>query len=136
MPRKKKEVDPMPPEMEVIPPNEPESLDAFPETKAVAIAEPQPSEVVASGMSALTPAMLRQHVADETEKREILVEYVSKQLTYGTDYGKIHVNKSCKVWGCKEASHMSKDCLFKPGMEKIYSLMHLTTVSRKRCRYR
>jgi hypothetical protein len=66
MPRKKKEVDPMPPEMEVIPPNEPESLDAFPETKAVAIAEPQPSEVVASGMSApdasyVTPARRRRN---------------------------------------------------------------------------
>jgi hypothetical protein len=78
------------------------------------IIEVTPTEVAATGIGALTPDQLQSAVDDEIKKRTILINYVRSQLVENTDYGKI------KVGG-----RMSKDNLFKPGMEKVLSLMSL-----------
>lgn len=67
-----------------------------------------------------TKAELQQMVDIEKSKREIIKQYVKEQLVEGIDFGKIPI-------GGRE----SKTTLFKPGMEKILSLMGITTVLEK-----
>lgn len=79
--------------------------------------------------SSLSVSELKKAVSNEIKKRSIIVDFVKSQLVEGTDYGKIHINKNCtnkyNPAACKIGSHFSKDTLYKPGMEKILSLMSL-----------
>lgn len=63
--------------------------------------------------------------------RDALLAWIKDALKEGTDYGKIHVVKkeTCdKGKWCKNPAHFSKDCLFKPGAEKICGMLGVTPV--------
>lgn len=60
-------------------------------------------------------ARLQKALDDESKKRELMDKYIKTNLKEGTDYGKIMMK-----------SRESKPTLFKPGAEKICSLLHLT----------
>lgn len=53
-------------------------------------------------------------LSEEGKKRKLLQGYIQSNLVDGVDYGRISIN-----------GKKSKECLFKPGAEKICSLMHL-----------
>lgn len=69
---------------------------------------------------------LKGMLKEETAKRKLINQYIQENLINGTDYGKIHIAKNCQnPYGCGTASHWSNDTLFKPGAEKICSLLNL-----------
>jgi hypothetical protein len=74
----------------------------------------QPQEIVSTTMTALR---LGEALTEEQNKRDLIKKYIQENLVSGTDFGKIKM-------GNKE----SKDCLFKPGAEKVCSLLHLKPV--------
>ncbi len=72
-----------------------------------------PSEIDESGLN-ITPGALRQMVALEEERREIIREFIARNLKSGTDFGTI-------MAGRRE----TKPSLFKPGAEKMCLLFQL-----------
>ena len=72
-----------------------------------------PPEIDESGLN-ITPGALRQMVALEEERREIIREFIARNLKSGTDFGTI-------MAGRRE----TKPSLFKPGAEKICLLFQL-----------
>lgn len=114
-------------EGEVIPPAEVVTPAVEPKTETSIVK----TDSIQSLTSVMSTDDLRAAVAIQKEQRAILVEFVKDQLVDGTDYGKIHVAKNCpNKWSpqdCKVKGHWSKDCLFKPGQEKIFSLLGITS---------
>lgn len=88
--------------------------------------EPQPMVVAEdTGIVSLTSAMsskdLRQAVKLMTDQRKIIADFVKENLVDGVDFGVIEsTTKSGKTF-------KSKPTLYKPGMEKIFSLFGLAT---------
>ena len=72
-----------------------------------------PPEIDESGLN-ITPGALRQMVALEEERREIIREFIARNLKSGTDFGTI-------MAGRRE----TKPSLFKPGAEKMCLLFQL-----------
>jgi len=68
---------------------------------------------VASLGDVMTTAQLKASTKRAKEQREVITAYVKDHLVKGVDYGQIGTFK--------------KDVLFKPGQEKIFSLMNLTS---------
>ena len=68
------------------------------------------------------------------QNRQLLMEWLRSSLVNGIDYGSIHVvgRDRCQLTqmgrmnDCKEVSHWSKPCLFKPGAEKITGMLGMT----------
>lgn len=56
-------------------------------------------------------------LTDESKKRALIKTYIQENLVDGTDFGKI-----------KMGNNYSKECLFKPGAEKVCSLLHLKPI--------
>lgn len=73
---------------------------------------PAESGIVSLG-DTMTTAQLRASTKKAQEQRAIITEYVKDHLVEGTDYGTI--------------GSFKKNTLFKPGQEKIFSLMNLTS---------
>ena len=73
----------------------------------------QPTEPTPSILT-IAPDALREIVAAEEARREIIREFISRQLKSGTDYGTITSN-----------GRESKPSLFKPGAERICLLLQL-----------
>jgi hypothetical protein len=70
-------------------------------------------EAPADVISLLTPDAMKQQMIVETKKREIITQFISHHMVEGIDYGKIHIAKNCQnKYGCKIASHLSKNTLF------------------------
>lgn len=89
------------------------------------IEAPQPS---ASPLD-VSPEAFRGALARRGENRKALMEWVRSSLVQGVDYGKIHVvgkDKCSKGKFCDNPYHFSKDCLFKPGAEKIAGMLGVT----------
>jgi hypothetical protein len=86
-----------------------------------------------SAVAQSTPATsLRAALDEETERRKIMTEFISKHLVDGVDYGRIHIGRGCTdKKRCKDPEHFSKKCLYKPGAEKFCSLLHLTPKFRR-----
>ncbi len=74
-------------------------------------ADPAPTH---ESILTIAPDALREIVAAEEARREILREFISRQLKSGTDFGTINSN-----------GRESKPSLFKPGAEKICLLLQL-----------
>lgn len=74
--------------------------------------EPQTAMVTSLG-DTMTTKSLQASVNRSQEQRTIISKYVKDHLVKGTDYGTI--------------GSFKKDVLFKPGQEKIFSLMNLTS---------
>ncbi len=69
------------------------------------------SEAEDSGLN-VPPETLRRMAAEEEERRELIREFISRNLKSGTDYGTISLGR-----------RESKPSLFKPGAEKICLLL-------------
>lgn len=83
---------------------------------------------VSSFIPGLTTKDLKKALKIQAEQRQVLKEFVAKHLVEGVDYGKIHIARDCQdKWNCKNDYHYSKDNLFKPGQEKIFSLFNIET---------
>lgn len=79
----------------------------------------------------VTTSQLKQALEVQTEQRKLIEDFIKAHLREGTDYGKIHVVKSCQAeekqrGSCDRDYHYSKSILFKPGQEKIFSLFSIT----------
>jgi hypothetical protein len=87
-----------------------------PETRN-APGDPAPVRLVSENDEAgvsLAPEALRRLVAAEEERREIIREFIARNLKSGTDYGTV-----------QSGGRESKPSLFKPGAEKICLLFQL-----------
>ena len=101
-----------------------EALGESPESKAGR--QLQRLEAPADVISLLTPDAMKQQMIVETKKREIITQFINHHMVEGIDHGKIHIAKNCQNrYGCKIASHLSKNTLFKAGAEKFCSLFRL-----------
>lgn len=74
----------------------------------------QPQEAMSITM---TSNRLSEALSEEQKKRELIKTYIQTNLTPGVDFGRIKMN-----------GRDSKECLFKPGAEKVCSLLHLNPV--------
>ena len=91
-----------------------------------AIAEiPQPS----ANPLDISPEAFRNALARRGENRKALMQWVGSSLVRDVDYGKIHIVKKSECNRgkfCDNPRHFSKDCLFKPGAEKIAGMLGVT----------
>lgn len=62
---------------------------------------------------------LKKQIVREKEIRTVITEYIKSELKEGSDFGKITIK------GKDGTSYTSKPTLFKPGSEKLASIMHL-----------
>jgi hypothetical protein len=102
-------------------------MNAVVETLPVATETPQ--QIVAANPLDISPEAFRGALARRGQNRKALMEWVRSSLVEGIDYGKIHVVgwKKCQLGNdCKNPAHYSKDCLFKPGSEKIAGMLGVT----------
>lgn len=77
------------------------------------------TEIIVSETKELVGPSMSAHglagaLQEEGKKRQLLKEYIQNNLVEDVDFGKINLRGT-----------MSKDCLFKPGAEKICSLLNL-----------
>ena len=81
----------------------------------------------------LEPAEFQAGLDRRKANRAALLRWIGEALIEGTDFGKIHMKKRSEcpkgAW-CKDPSHFSKPVLFKPGSEKIGSMLGLTATYR------
>lgn len=99
------------------------------ETKDVAVIEEQPHPIAAASPLDAAPEAFRGALARRGENRKALMAWIRESLVRGTDYGRIHVvakSKCDQGNDCKNERHFSKDCLFKPGAEKIAGMLGVT----------
>ena len=93
--------------------------------------EPAPADqalVAASPLDA-SPEAFSGALARRGANRKALMTWIRESLVPGTDYGRIHVVSKSKCPDgnqCTKAGHWSKDCLFKPGSEKIAGMLGVT----------
>lgn len=93
-----------------------------------AVSEPT-QQLVAANPLDISPEAFRGALARRGENRKLLMQWVRSSLVEGIDYGKIHVVgwKKCQLGNeCRNPAHYSKDCLFKPGSEKIAGMLGVT----------
>lgn len=93
-----------------------------------AAAEPT-QQLVAANPLDISPEAFRGALARRGANRKALMEWVRSSLVEDIDYGKIHVVgwKKCQLGNaCTNPAHYSKDCLFKPGSEKIAGMLGVT----------
>lgn len=77
----------------------------------------------------IAPEAFKGALARRGENRKALMEWIRASLVRGVDFGKIHVvskSKCDKGNRCTNDYHFSKDCLFKPGAEKIAGMLGVT----------
>lgn len=94
----------------------------------VPVEEPR-QEVVAANPLDVSPEMFKGALQRRGDNRKALMEWIRNSLVRGTDYGRIHVvakSKCDKGNRCTNDFHFSKDCLFKPGAEKIAGMLGVT----------
>src|SRR5712671_834711 len=107
-----------------------EPMAAIIETKDVAVVEqPEPHTITAASPLDAAPEAFRGALARRGENRKSLMAWIRESLVRGTDYGRIHVvskSKCDRGNDCDNPRHFSKDCLFKPGAEKIAGMLGVT----------
>jgi hypothetical protein len=81
-------------------------------------------------IAGITTKELKISLDTQTQARKLVKEFVEQHLEEGVDYGRIHIKKDCnfkyELDKCKNPGHWSKNTLFKPGQEKIFSLFSIT----------
>lgn len=81
-----------------------------------------------SFVTGMTTKDLEASLKTQDEQRTVIKKFVQKHLTKDVDFGKIHINRKCaNPFDCNNSYHYSKDQLFKPGQEKIFSLFGIDT---------
>ena len=58
--------------------------------------------------------------------QKAMLAWIGDSLKEGVDFGKIHKSDVCTDRDCKIDAHYSKECLLKPGAEKIQGYLGLT----------
>lgn len=97
-----------------------------------ALVEAQPEvhqELVAANPLDVSPEAFSGALARRGANRKALMQWIRESLVRDVDYGKIHVVKKSdcsKGKFCDNPRHFSKDCLFKPGAEKIAGMLGVT----------
>lgn len=86
-------------------------LSGAPVPEAEESAEPMSADTPGEGSGSLTPDLLRAMVAADEQRREIIRDFIARNLRAGTDFGTI-----------SSGGRESKPSLFKPGAEKICQL--------------
>lgn len=114
-----------------------ESVEAIQESRDVAVLDsPQSSgDIVRLGdefslVGGVSTEQLEASLKVQTEQRRLIANFINSHLQDGIDYGRIHVvgKDRCKLQAnCNVEYHWSKKMLFKPGMEKIFSLFGVTS---------
>lgn len=77
----------------------------------------------------ISPEAFSGALARRGTNRKALMDWVRSSLVPGVDYGRIHVVSKSKCPhgnACTIPGHFSKDCLFKPGSEKIAGMLGVT----------
>jgi hypothetical protein len=96
-----------------------------PGTEVVLPEQPQPS----ANPLDVSPEVFRNALSRRGENRKALMQWIRDSLVRDVDYGKIHIVKRSECskgkW-CQNERHFSKDCLFKPGAEKICGMLGIT----------
>jgi hypothetical protein len=119
---------------EGLPETAPESIPEAPEVETrvvpVEAAEP-PARPITSGISPfdLDPLEFQAALDRRKANRAALMKWIGSELREGTDFGRIHVasRDKCSAGSrCTNPHHFSKPSLFKPGSEKICSMLGLT----------
>jgi len=85
--------------------------------------------LVAANPLDVSPEAFRGALNRRGENRKALMVWVRDSLVSGVDFGRIHVvgkNSCSKGNQCDNPRHFSKDCLFKPGAEKIAGMLGVT----------
>lgn len=96
---------------------------------AVVTVDHDSQALVAANPLDVSPEAFRGALARRGENRKALMGWVRDSLVSGIDFGRIHVmsrSKCPKGNQCDNPSHFSKDCLFKPGAEKIAGMLGVT----------
>jgi hypothetical protein len=104
-------------------------MNAVVEVKPSEVVEAEPHAVIAANPLDVAPEMFRNALARRGENRKALMTWIRESLVRGTDYGRIHVvgkDKCREGNACTNERHFSKDCLFKPGAEKIAGMLGVT----------
>src|SRR5436190_23478057 len=108
-------------------------MSAIVDTAGKLLGEPEAEEsralVPAANPLDIAPEAFRGALARRGENRKALMEWVRSSLVRGVDFGKIHVMPKAKCDKgnrCTNDYHYSKDCLFKPGAEKIAGMLGVT----------
>lgn len=89
----------------------------------------EPQALVAANPLDVSPEAFRGALSRRGDNRKALMAWVRESLVSGVDFGRIHVvsrNKCPKGNQCDNPGHWSKDCLFKPGAEKIAGMLGVT----------
>lgn len=103
-------------------------MNAEVQSTEVAVIEPV-REIAAANPLDASPEAFRGALARRGENRKALMAWIRESLVRGTDYGRIHVVSKSKCPDgndCRNERHFSKDCLFKPGAEKIAGMLGVT----------
>lgn len=103
-------------------------MSAVVESTAIEVAEPVHAIAAANPLD-IAPEAFRGALARRGENRKALMTWIRESLVRGTDYGRIHVvskSKCDRGNDCENPRHFSKDCLFKPGAEKIAGMLGVT----------
>lgn len=104
-------------------------MNAIPEGQALEPVETQERALIAANPLDVSPEVFRAALTRRGDNRKALMDWIRQSLVRGTDYGKIHVmpkSKCDKGNRCTNEWHYSKDCLFKPGAEKIAGMLGVT----------
>ena len=110
-----------------------EEQEELPQAEEVAVVEIEPAStsIQPSGISPfdLEPVVFQAALDRRKANREALLKWLASSLKDDVDFGRIHVvskEKCPKGKYCTDPRHFSKDTLFKPGAEKICSMLGLT----------
>jgi hypothetical protein len=85
--------------------------------------------LVAANPLDISPEAFKGALSRRGENRKALMVWVRDSLVPGVDFGRIHVvsrSKCSRGNQCDNPNHFSKDCLFKPGAEKIAGMLGVT----------
>jgi hypothetical protein len=96
---------------------------------ALVATDSESQALVAANPLDVSPEAFRGALSRRGENRKALMGWVRESLVSGVDFGRIHVvskSKCSKGNYCDNPKHFSKDCLFKPGAEKIAGMLGVT----------
>lgn len=96
---------------------------------ALVTTDSESQALVAANPLDVSPEAFRGALSRRGENRKALMGWVRESLVSGVDYGRIHVVSKSKCSAgnqCTNPHHFSKDCLFKPGAEKIAGMLGVT----------
>jgi len=97
-----------------------------PETPTEIVKRAEPGALTSFNPLDAQPVAFKQALIARQENYDSLANHLRTVLVAGKDFGKIHVDKSCKdKWRCTNPRHFSGYELFAPGADKILGILNL-----------